>query len=72
MNILPELINRKSENIVPGIKKNPLMQQREKKQSKTKQRQTKQNKLKKTNILETDCLFDQFRLTGRVVARSFK
>ena len=47
MNILPELINRKSENIVPGIKKNPLMQQREKKQSKTKQRQTKQNKLKK-------------------------
>lgn len=50
MNILPELINRKSENIVPGIKKNPRMQQREKKQSKTKTNKTKQ--IKETNELK--------------------
>ena len=70
MNILLELINRKSENTASGTK-NPLMQQRERKktkQNKTKQRKRNQNK----KVLEPDCLSDQFCPTERVVARSFK
>ena len=46
MNILLELINRKSENTASGTK-NPLMQQRDRKKNKTKQnkqRKRKQNK----------------------------
>ena len=45
MNILLELINRKSENTASGTK-NPLMQQREKK-NKTKQNSEKEIKTKK-------------------------
>ena len=70
MNILLELINRKSENTASGTK-NPLMQLRERK--KTKQNKTNNEKESKTKkVLEPDCLSDQFFLTERVVARSFK
>lgn len=46
MNILLELINRKSENTASGTK-NPLMQQRERKKNKTKQNSEKEIKTKK-------------------------
>ena len=70
MNILLELINRKSENTASGTKKSTDATAREKKNKtkQNKQRKRKQNK----KVLEPDCLSDQFFLTERVVARSFK
>ena len=70
MNILLELINRKSENTASGTK-NPLMQLRERKKNKAKQNKQRKRKQNK-KVLEPDCLSDQFFLTERVVARSFK